>query len=146
MVNQRQKGARGEYLVRDLLRKYTKLPFERVPSSGALHYMKGDLHVPKKLCRFCIEIKNYAESPLSDKVLTNKTNNLVTWWTKLCEQSALGEQEPLLFFKYNRSKVFVVTNIVPSSVEKFLYISWLDCYIMPAEEWLKKETIEWLNL
>ena len=78
MVDSRAKGARGEYLVRDMLREYTDLQFERVPSSGALEYLKGDLYVPHKKNVFCIEVKNYAESPLSDKMFTQKkTNNLV---------------------------------------------------------------------
>ena len=44
MVDSRAKGARGEYLVRDMLRAHTNLQFERVPSSGALEYLKGDLY------------------------------------------------------------------------------------------------------
>ena len=70
MVDSRSKGARGEYLVRDLLREKVGLQFERVPSSGALEYLKGDLYVPHEKNRFCIEVKNYAESPLSDKIFT----------------------------------------------------------------------------
>ena len=35
VVDSRAKGARGEYLVRDLLREHTGLQFERVPMSGA---------------------------------------------------------------------------------------------------------------
>ena len=49
MVDSRAKGARGEYLVRDMLRSYTALKFERVPASGALEYLKGDIYVPN--CR-----------------------------------------------------------------------------------------------
>ena len=33
VVDSRAKGARGEYLVRDLLREHTGLQFERVPMS-----------------------------------------------------------------------------------------------------------------
>ena len=39
MVDSRAKGARGEYLVRDMLREATGLKFERVPASGALEYL-----------------------------------------------------------------------------------------------------------
>ena len=103
MVDSRAKGARGEYLVRDLLRDYTNLQFERVPLSGALEYLKGDLYVPNERNFFCIEVKNYAESPLTDKILTQKkTNHLIKWWKKLLIQAKGGNQKPLLFFKYNR--------------------------------------------
>jgi Holliday junction resolvase len=142
-VNVRAKGARGETLVRDLLRKHSGLGFERVPCSGALPYLKGDLYVPHYSNRFCIEVKNYAESHFNDKIFTSKTNNLVLWWNKLQEQAKNSKQEPLLFFKYNRSKVFVVTSIKPVNTEMFVDIRWLSCYIILAEEWLEKEKIKW---
>jgi Holliday junction resolvase len=136
MVDSRAKGARGEYLVRDMLRESTGMQFERVPNSGALEYLKGDLYVPHEKNRFCIEVKNYAESPLTDRIFTQeKTNNLITWWRKLIIQAAGGNQDPLLFFKYNRSPVFVVTEDMPDVCEKWMYISFLDCYALLAEDW-----------
>ena len=146
MVDSRAKGARGEYLVRDMLRESTGMQFERVPNSGALEYLKGDLYVPHEKNRFCIEVKNYAESPLTDRIFTQeKTNNLITWWRKLIIQAAGGNQDPLLFFKYNRSPVFVVTEDMPDVCEKWMYISFLDCYALLAEDWLKNEQVRWIN-
>lgn len=142
MVDSRAKGQRGEYLVRDMLRDASGLQFERVPSSGALAYLKGDLYIPDANNAFCIEVKNYEKSPLSDKVFTNKTNYLLLWWEKIVKQAELKLQQPLLFFKYSRSKVFVVTAIKPENT-KYMYLSWLECYICLAEEWLEKETMEW---
>ena len=145
MVDSRAKGARGEYLVRDMLREHTGHQFERVPSSGALDYLKGDLYVPHAKNKFCIEVKNYESSPLSDKIFTApKTNNLIKWWTKLIRQAESGNQEPLLFFKYNRSPVFVCSGEKPDWTE-FMYISKLVCWVMLAEEWLDKEKVEFLN-
>ena len=113
MVDSRAKGARGEYLVRDLLRESTNLQFERVPMSGALEYLKGDLYVPNEKNLYCIEVKNYAETPLTDKILTQKkTNNLSRWWKKIVQQAKSGNQKPLLFFKYNRSKIYVTIMIL----------------------------------
>ena len=142
MVDSRAKGQRGEYLVRDMLRDASGLQFERVPSSGALAYLKGDLYIPDANNAFCIEVKNYEKSPLSDKVFTNKTNYLLVWWEKIVKQAELKLQQPLLFFKYSRSKVFVVTNIKPEST-KHMHLSWLDCYVCLAEEWLENEPMEW---
>ncbi len=144
MVDSRNKGQRGEYLVRDLLRKHTNLQFERVPTSGALSYLKGDLYLPHDKNVFCIEVKNYEKSPLNDKVFTNKTNYLVQWWTKIVEQADARKQEPLLFFKYARSKIFVVTTRKPEKTDYF-YISSLDCYTSLAEEWLINETVEFTS-
>ena len=146
MVDSRAKGARGEYLVRDMLREYTNLQFERVPASGALEYLKGDLYVPHEKNKFCIEVKNYAESPLTDKIFTApRTNNLIRWWTKVLKQAAQGDQEPLLFFKYNRSPVFVVTTEVPEETQEYMFICFLQCFVLLAEEWLEKEKPEFLN-
>ena len=145
MVDSRAKGARGEYLVRDMLRAHTNLQFERVPSSGALEYLKGDLYVPHAKNKFCIEVKNYESSPLSDKIFTApRTNNLIKWWKKLEQQAERGNQLPMLFFKYNRSPVFIVTRMEPVYPE-YMYISILDCYVSIAEEWLMMEKVEFLD-
>ena len=144
MVDSRAKGARGEYLVRDMLRNATGLQFERVPSSGALSYLKGDLYVPDAKNLFCIEVKNYEKSPLTDKIFTNKTNYFLQWWEKIVKQAELKLQQPLLFFKYSRSKVFVATTIEPKNC-KYMYINWLDCYVLLAEEWLQQEKVEFVG-
>ena len=146
MVDSRAKGARGEYLVRDMLREHVGYQFERVPSSGALEYLKGDLYVPHAKNNFCIEVKNYEASPLSDKIFTApKTNNLIKWWTKLERQAESGNQKPLLFFKYNRSPVFVVTEQPPEETKQYMFICFLQCFILLAEEWLEKEKVEFLD-
>ena len=146
MVDSRAKGARGEYLVRDMLRDATGLKFERVPSSGALEYLKGDLYVPNQRNYYCIEVKNYKDSPLSDKVFTQpKTNNLVKWWKKIVIQAIGGDQKPLLFFKYDRSKVFVVTEHKPKNTIEYLFIRFLNCYVLLAEDWLKHEKVEFIS-
>jgi Holliday junction resolvase len=139
VVDSRAKGARGEYLVRDMLRTHTGLKFERVPASGALEYLKGDLYIPHAKNKYCIEVKNYKDSPLSDKIFTQvKTNNLIRWWKKLCIQAEGGGQEPLLFFKYDRSPIFVVSEDQPLCVD-YIYISVLECYVTLADQWLKNE-------
>ena len=146
MVDSRAKGARGEYLVRDMLREATNLQFERVPSSGALEYLKGDLYVPHAKNHFCIEVKNYENSPLSDKIFTApKTNNLIKWWTKLVRQAEQGNQEPLLFFKYNRSPVFVCVPEAPEYTDHYIFISFLGCFVLLAEEWLNKEKVDFIS-
>jgi len=144
VVDSRAKGARGEYLVRDMLRDASGLQFERVPSSGALSYLKGDLYVPDEKNLFCIEVKNYEKSPFTDKVFTNKTNHFLQWWEKIVRQAGFKNQKPLLFFKYSRSKVFVATSIMPKNT-RYMQVSWLDCYVMLAEEWLEQEEVEFIG-
>ena len=142
MVDSRAKGARGEYLVRDMLREHTNLKFERVPASGALEYLKGDLYVPNCKNFYCIEVKNYKESPLNDKIFTQpKTNNLIKWWKKLEIQAEGGNQKPLLFFKYDRSKIFVCIKGIPHNTKEYIFISFLGCSVLLAEEWIKHEEV-----
>jgi Holliday junction resolvase len=148
MVDSRAKGARGEYLVRDMLRAFTGLKFERVPMSGALEYLKGDLYVPNQKNHYCIEVKNYKDSPLTDKIFTQpKTNNLIRWWKKIVIQAAGGDQKPMLFFKYDRSKVFIVVEKKPINTKEYLYVAFLNCYILLAEDWLDQEqdTGDWIG-
>lgn len=144
-INSRTKGQRGEYQARDILRDYSGHQFERVPASGALSYLKGDLFIPDETCRFLIEVKNYEESHFNDKIFTNKSNNFVKWWEKAVEQASYKEQLPLVIFKYNRSKLFVVTNLQPKNSDRYFEINWLKCYVMLLEEWLESEQIEWLK-
>jgi Holliday junction resolvase len=143
VVNSRQKGAVGENKVKEFLESKTPYTFERTPGSGS-GSIKGDLYIPKGKNVFCIEVKNYAESPFNDKILTSKTNDFVQWWIKLNKQS--GAKKPLLFFRYNRSKLFVATDVKPTKVEKYIDIPWLNCYVMLSEEWIEKEEIKWLHL
>jgi|TARA_A100001015_G_scaffold309079_1_gene407860 Holliday junction resolvase len=146
MVDSRAKGARGEYLVRDMLRERSGLQFERVPNSGALEYLKGDLYVPNEKNRFCIEVKNYESSAFTDKIFTaQKSSNLINWWKKVRQQAKGGNQEPLLFFKYNRSPVFVVTEIKPVKTDQWVNISFMKCYVLLAETWLKNEEVAFLG-
>lgn len=144
MVNPRAKGASCEKVVQDLLIKHTGLAFERVPGSGAGR-IKGDLYIPSAKDRFCIEIKHYAESHFNDKILTSKTNNIVLWWNKIKKQAKESNKEPLLIFKYNRSKFFVCTSIKPATFNNYIDIGSLGCYTMILDEWLKKENIQWLK-
>ncbi len=129
-----------------MLREATGLKFERVPASGALEYLKGDLYVPNQRNFYCIEVKNYKDSPLTDKIFTaRKTNNLIKWWRKIVIQAEGGDQKPLLFFKYDRSKVFVVTAEKPTQSDEYLYVGFLDCYVLLAEDWLETEQVEFIS-
>ena len=102
--------------------------------------------MPNSRNYFCIEVKNYKDSPLTDKIFTQpKTNNIIRWWKKLVSQAEGGNQKPLLFFKYDRSKVFVCTEMKPLKTDEYLFVKFLNCYILLAEEWLEKETIEFAH-
>ena len=146
MVDPRAKGAEGERQVRDLLRKHTELEFQRVPMSGALDFMKGDIFLPNMHNNYCIEVKFYKDSHFSDKILTAKKSNVfIQWWNQTIEQAKKAGAKPALFFKYNRSKIFVAQKDKPESGLDYMYVSFLGCYVSLAHELLLLETPSFTN-
>ena len=146
MVDPRAKGAEGERQVRDLLRKHTKLEFQRVPMSGALDYMKGDIFLPNMHNNYCIEVKFYKDSHFNDKILTAlKSNVFIRWWDQTIEQAKKAGAQPALFFKYNRSKIFVAQRDEPENGLNYMYVSHLGCYVSLAHEWLLLENPGFTN-
>ena len=152
----RNKGARGEVLIRDQLRKATGLGWERTPGSGALnekHALKGDLYIPNEKNFFCVEVKNYKDDHISSKLLTSKKPQISEWWDQCIRQSAKVDKLPMLFFKFDRSKTFVAFTeesisfnfaggLKPSGT--YIYYSEEDIYIMQAEEFLDKNKVRWI--
>lgn len=141
-INARQKGKVGEALVKKFLEDKTGLIFSYTPGSG-IGKIKGDLFIEGCKNVFCIEVKNYAEPPNLSSALINKSNDFVGWWTKLQKQS--GPLRPLLIFKYNRSKLFIATDIKPVNSNIYIDLPWLNCYIVDSE-WIEREPIQWLIL
>jgi hypothetical protein len=147
MVDSRAKGARTETVVRDLLRKHTKLGWERVPGSGALdekHGLKGDLYVPNTNNLFCTEVKGYAEDHLTSAILSSKSPQLLEFWEQAIRQGKQVNKIPLLIFKYDRSKVFVAfgANIwVPDGAYPYMSVNrdGYEFYVSLLEDWLVHE-------
>jgi len=134
-VDSRAKGARTETVVRDLLRKYTGLSWERVPGSGALdpkHKLKGDLYVPDKSNTYCIEVKGYADDHVTSAILTSKTPQLVDFWHQAVRQGVQVDRRPLLIFKHDRSKIFVCFEDMPTTdAYRYLYVN-----VSPYQFWV----------
>jgi Holliday junction resolvase len=146
MVDPRAKGAEGERQVRDLLKGHTGLAFERVPMSGALDYLKGDIFLPNMHNNYCIEVKFYKDSHFNDKILTAlKSNIFIRWWDQTIEQAKKAGAKPALFFKYNRSKIFVAQRDEPENGLNYMYVSHLGCYVSLAHEWILLENPSFTN-
>lgn len=144
MVDSRDKGARAETVVRDLLRSHTKLKWERVPGSGALnekHGLKGDLYVPNEKNLYCVEVKHYAEDHLTSAVLTGKTPQLLEWWQQAVRQGLQVQKTPLLIFKHDRSKVFAAFQEMPSADYRFIFVCVCghEFYVALLEDYLRYE-------
>lgn len=150
MVDSRAKGARTETIARDMLRKHTKLNWERVPGSGALdpkHLLKGDLYVPGMTNLFAVEVKGYAEDHLTSHLLTAKTPQLIEFWRQAYRQACQVNKHPLLIFKFDRSKLFVAFEDLPTSNYRFLCVSCdgYEFFVALLEDWLENENTQFVS-
>ena len=143
-VDPRAKGARAETQIRDQLRALTGLIWERVPSSGALdpkHGLKGDLYVPNEKNLYSVEVKHYAEDHLTSALLTHKKPQFFEWWEQAVRQGKQVKQKPLLIFKFDRSKLFVGYEDIPSGVYNYMFVNahGYEVYISLLEDWYENE-------
>lgn len=142
MVDVRAKGAKAESDARDLLRKHTKLGWERTPGSGALnekHFLKGDLYVPNEKNLYAVECKHYAEDHISSQILTSRKSQLIEWWEQTKRQAEQMSRKPLLIFKFNRSKFFAAYEDMPLEQEfRWMLVNWSphEFFMSSLEEWL----------
>jgi hypothetical protein len=145
MVDSRAKGARTETVVRDMLRKHTSLGWERVPGSGALdpkHQLKGDLYVPGQTNLWCVEVKGYAEDHLTSHVLTDKSPQLLEFWKQTVRQGHQVNKYPLLIYKFDRSKIFVAFEKMPTQNNYryiFVQCDGFEFFTALLEDWLIHE-------
>jgi hypothetical protein len=157
MVDSRQKGARAEAAAKGLLIKHTGLDWQRTPGSGALnaaHKLKGDLYIPDEKNKFCVEVKHYKDDHLTSKLITDKNPQLLQWWGQAVRQGFQTDREPLLLFKFDRSKWFVafdahaLEDLCPKDLAyKFIEFTFSNehpIYIAKLEEWLAHEEIQWI--
>jgi hypothetical protein len=149
VVDSRQKGARTETKVKEFLREHTQLKWERVPGSGALnekHGLKGDLYIPGEKNIYCVEVKGYADDHLTSHVLTSKSPTLLDWWQQTIRESGQVGKQPLLFFKFDRSKIFVAFQDMPNDLYPYVYINRDEYkfFVALAEDWVTSETIKFI--
>lgn len=111
------KGSAFELKIAKLLTQHYKIEFKRVPMSGALAFFKGDIFSPKQFTTFeyVIECKHY-KAVNFNSLLTAKSNDMYSWWeqtqreTKQMNDYYDTNKDPLLIFRWDRSKDFVVWN------------------------------------
>lgn len=107
MVASKDKGNRGEVIIRDYLRKETGLNFDRTPQSGAssIKGLKGDLFVMNYANKFTIECKNYEEDGFGSACLLGK-GNFNAWWAQVTRDAIANGNLPMLIYRWNRSKLY----------------------------------------
>lgn len=106
------KGSAYEAKIRDMLNEeFKNIRFERVPLSGSIEYLKGDIWTPHDTAAWpwCIEAKHYADIEWNN-LLTAKTTDLIRFWEQALREADVMKKKPLLIFRWNRSKDFVAYN------------------------------------
>jgi hypothetical protein len=142
MVNKSKiKGSAYEAKIRDLLTEQLKIEFKRMPLSGSLEYLKGDLWTPHDTAAwpYCIECKHYAEVNWNG-LLTAKSSDLLDFWRQAVREAKVMKKKPLVIYRWNRSKDYICwsddINLEPQITYKGfdcefkmgLLQDWLDVY------------------
>lgn len=105
-VNSKNKGRAFEYVVRDKLTETFGTQFERVPMSGALSYLKGDVFAPYwPDFPVTVEAKHHKEVTWNN-LLTAKTSTLLEFWDQTIREAKVMKKSPLLVYKWDRSKLY----------------------------------------
>lgn len=138
----KEKGSRAEVTVRDMLRKYTGLQWERTPLSGALdkvHQLSGDVYIPGEKNKYTVEVKHYKDSVINHLLLTGENHTLKQWWNQTQREAKENKNLPLLVFKHDRSKLYVARSCFLADDIARLTIERSDFYLEIAlfEDWLK---------
>ncbi|QKN84899.1 D14 protein [Vibrio phage AG74] len=108
MADSRDKGKRGEYQIRDLLREKTEMEWERVPGSGgfgASHGLKGDIYLPHatgRMSKFAIEVKWYKDEHLNSNIMKTSNTQLDKWLDQTYREAGQMNAKPMLVFKKDR--------------------------------------------
>ena len=132
------KGRAFEYIVRDKLSEAFESKFERVPLSGALTYLKGDVYPPwMPDFPWCVEAKNHKEVEWNN-LLTAKTNSIIEFWNQAEKQANIMKKRPLLVYKWDRSKIHCCWSDNLVVVDKYIEINVLATPFKMAlfEDWL----------
>jgi hypothetical protein len=142
MVNKSKvKGSSYEAKIRDYLTAELKIEFKRMPLSGSLEYLKGDLWTPHDTAAwpYCIECKHYAEVNWNN-LLTAKSTELLSFWKQAQREALVMKKKPLVIYRWNRSKDYVCwdddisinhyihCNVFDSSFKMGLLSDWIIAY------------------
>ncbi len=116
------KGRAFEYVVRDKFSETFDSQFERVPLSGALTYLKGDVYAPwLPDFPWTIEAKHHKEVDWNN-MLTAKTSLILEFWDQTVREALVMKKHPLLVYKWDRSKLFACWNDDKVTTRNFVHV------------------------
>ena len=134
----KNKGRAFEYVVRDKMTDTFKSQFERVPLSGALSYLKGDVYAPwLPDFPWTIEAKHHKEVDWNN-VLTAKTSLLLEFWDQTTREAMVMKKHPLLIYKWDRSKLYACWFDDKVKTKNFVHVrsGTREFYMTLLDDWL----------
>jgi len=133
------KGSAYEAKIKRYLNSHFDIEFERMPLSGSIEYLKGDLWTPHDTAAwpYCIECKHYKDIQWNN-LLTAKTTDILQFWRQAVREAEVMRKEPLLIFRWNRSKDFVGWSD-DVKVDHYLEIKSFGCHfkVTQLDDWVK---------
>ena len=140
MVNKSKiKGSAYEAKIKRYLNSQFDIEFERMPLSGSIEYLKGDLWTPHDTAAwpYCIECKHYKDIQWNN-LLTAKTTDILQFWRQAVREAEVMRKEPLLIFRWNRSKDFVGWSD-DVKVDHYVEIKSFGCHfkVTQLDDWVK---------
>ena len=133
------KGSAYEAKIKRYLNSQFDIEFERMPLSGSIEYLKGDLWTPHDTAAwpYCIECKHYKDIQWNN-LLTAKTTDILQFWRQAVREAEVMRKWPLLIFRWNRSKDFVGWND-NVKVDHYVEIKSFGCHfkVTQLDDWVK---------
>jgi len=133
------KGSAYEAKIKRYLNSNFDIEFERMPLSGSIEYLKGDLWTPHDTAAwpYCIECKHYKDIQWNN-LLTAKTTDILQFWRQAVREAEVMRKEPLLIFRWNRSKDFVGWSD-DVKVDHYVEIKSFGCHfkVTQLDDWVK---------
>jgi len=133
--------AKGSAFEAKIAKRFTEefgKEFKRVPLSGALEWMKGDIVCIKDTAWFpyTIEAKHYKEINWNS-LLTAKSSDMFSFWEQTQREADVMEKKPLLVFRWDRSKDYVAFDD-DTQLDNYLEVSSFGHYFKIAllDDWL----------
>jgi len=134
----KNKGRAFEYVVRDKMTETFKSQFERVPLSGALSYLKGDVYAPwLPDFPWTIEAKHHKEVDWNN-LLTAKSSLLLEFWDQTTREAMVMKKHPLLIYKWDRSKLYACWFDDKVKTKNFVHVrsGTREFYMTLLDDWL----------
>ena len=133
------KGSAYEAKIKRYLNSHFDIEFERMPLSGSIEYLKGDLWTPHDTAAwpYCIECKHYKDIQWNN-LLTAKTTDILQFWRQAVREAEVMRKEPLFIFRWNRSKDFVGWSD-DVKVDHYVEIKSFGCHfkVTQLDDWVK---------